>query len=747
MKQKLLSTFLVAAGLLAGTTGALFPTTTYAQTKKILASQDYESATEADWTSQNGVISFKTGDATYGNYVQISPSGNGNRSAYKSVEYSATPSGYTSEDMNTDGYVIEFDAQLQSGNVASRSVSQFVVPTTGPDLTTNNSSYSGSDYIFSLSQPIRDAGSFSTTWYVNDLTNTTETTVTLDRSKWYHYKLVVTKTGIDYAIIDGTTTLAEGTLSKESETLPQIKGFWTLLGRGYGSLKFDNMSIYEYSSSAVANAPTITLSAVNGAERSYIISFAEGETLYYQLPGETEYTKVLEGKSTTVKTSTSGTLSAYTENGSAKSTTVTVEVDATEITLNAPTYALTSLSDGYSKEYTVSVNNSNLLLAPTATLSYVFTPKDGSAESSVALANGGTISATQAGTYVITAEAEGYTSSTLTIENNVSYVLVDEYNFSAMTAEDFSDTDLWEEGTDTDGRWGWSESSPATKFTLNDPATNAATAIDGLVLFTAQAPVVYVGYGLMAPYAIGNYGNIKFADPIEGQLAVYTYLNDYGKTTKVSVAKAEDGYALYRYSDMLKDIKVYSPSDKVSTLSITSAGYATFAPVTNVTIPSDVTAYTVTVNDDNATITLNEISSDAVIPAGTGVLVAGAEGEYTFKGTTADATTLAKNDLKVAGASTVADGSQYGLGQEDGKVGFYKIKSGDTMAEGKAYLEVSTTDAAKMSFFALSGEITGISTVEAAKADNGAFYTLQGVKVVKPTKGLYINNGKKVIVK
>ncbi len=185
-----------------------------------------------------------------------------------------------------------------------------------------------------------------------------------------------------------------------------------------------------------------------------------------------------------------------------------------------------------------------------------------------------------------------------------------------------------------------------------------------------------------------------------------------------------------------------------ATLSITSAGYATFAPAGNVTIPSGVTAYTVTVNDDNATITLNEISSDAVIPAGTGVLVAGAEGEYTFKGTTADATTLPDNDLKVAGASTVADGSQYGLGNNvDGKVGFYKIKSGDTMAEGKAYLEVSTTDAAKMSFFALSGEITGISTVEAAKADNGAFYTLQGVKVVKPTKGLYINNGKKVIVK
>ncbi len=583
---------------------------------------------------------------------------------------------------------------------------------------------------------------------------TTDETFTFTEKTWYHFKVDVdattrvvsyaaTKYGDTDAAFSGTYTMLEG----ESTN---CKGFYERNNRynySPGAICIDNVSIYTMVSGEVAQNPTITLSGVNGKERSYTISFAEGETLYYQLPGEADYIKVSDGTSTTVKTSTSGTLSAYTEKGTAKSSTVTVEVDATEITLNAPTYALSNLSTGFSKEYTVSVNNSNLLLAPTATLSYVFTPKDGSAESSVALANGGTISATQAGTYVITAEAEGYTSSTLTIENNVSYVLVDEYNFSAMTAEDFSDTDLWEEGTDTDGRWGWSKSSPATKFTLNDPATNAATAIDGLILFSNKVPTIYIGYGLMAPYANGNYGNIKFADPIEGQLAVYTYLNNYGKTTKVSVAKAENGYALYRYSDMLKDIKVYSPSDKVSTLSITSAGYATFAPVTNVTIPSGVTAYAVKVNDDNATITLNEISSDAVIPAGTGVLVAGAEGEYTFKGTTADATTLADNDLKVAGASTVADGKQYGLGLVDGKVGFFKIRSGDTMAEGKAYLEVNDAAASKMSFFALDGELTGISAVGADEAVNGAFYTLQGVKTVKPAKGLYIYKGKKVIVK
>ncbi len=218
------------------------------------------------------------------------------------------------------------------------------------------------------------------------------------------------------------------------------------------------------------------------------------------------------------------------------------------------------------------------------------------------------------------------------------------------------------------------------------------------------------------------------------------------EATSIVVNGANSGTAKTNQSEDF-DYVVIKKVATDAALSITSAGYATFAAAGNVTIPSDVTAYTVTVNDDNSTITLNEISSDAVIPAGTGVLVAGAEGEYTFAGTTADATELTNNDLKVAGESTVADGKQYGLAQVDGKVGFFKIKSGDTLKAGKAYLEVSEESAAKMSFFALDGETTGINAVETSKTADNAFYTLQGVRVAKPSKGLYIMGGKKVIVK
>ena len=44
-------------------------------------------------------------------------------------------------------------------------------------------------------------------------------------------------------------------------------------------------------------------------------------------------------------------------------------------------------------------------------------------------------------------------------------------------------------------------------------------------------------------------------------------------------------------------------------------------------------------------------------------------------------------------------------------------------------------------------DVTGISNVNVEAEEDGDYYTLQGVKVAQPQKGVYIKNGKKVIVK
>lgn len=90
------------------------------------------------------------------------------------------------------------------------------------------------------------------------------------------------------------------------------------------------------------------------------------------------------------------------------------------------------------------------------------------------------------------------------------------------------------------------------------------------------------------------------------------------------------------------------------------------------------------------------------------------------------------------------------------KIGFYYIESKSfKSSENKAYLSIpralaeakgSTAKFIALDFSDGEGETTGISNVKATNVDD-AYYTLSGVKVAQPRKGLYIKNGKKVIVK
>ena len=98
---------------------------------------------------------------------------------------------------------------------------------------------------------------------------------------------------------------------------------------------------------------------------------------------------------------------------------------------------------------------------------------------------------------------------------------------------------------------------------------------------------------------------------------------------------------------------------------------------------------------------------------------------------------------------TGAAGNIYVLNKGTNGVGFYKLKATEpygTIGANKAYLTYSGSQAP--TFFAFGNETTGIEmpTVEDVNAD-AVVYDLQGRRVVNPTKGLYIVNGKKVVIK
>lgn len=186
--------------------------------------------------------------------------------------------------------------------------------------------------------------------------------------------------------------------------------------------------------------------------------------------------------------------------------------------------------------------------------------------------------------------------------------------------------------------------------------------------------------------------------------------------------------------------------DATETVSVTEAGYATYATKYNVEVPNDenVKVMTVKVNDDKTSITLNNVAAGTLIPANTGILVKATAGKYDFSVTSKECATL-DNDLKAATTDVTSDGTKFfALTKIGDKVGFALVENGVVIPAGKAYLEVTKGTAAK--FFSLDGEATGINSVKTAKAD-GAYYTLEGVKTTKPVKGLYIHNGKKIVVK
>ena len=109
---------------------------------------------------------------------------------------------------------------------------------------------------------------------------------------------------------------------------------------------------------------------------------------------------------------------------------------------------------------------------------------------------------------------------------------------------------------------------------------------------------------------------------------------------------------------------------------------------------------------------------------------------------------LMENNTFIVDGEAVDQGD-YGNGSDlTTDPGFKKPAEGDfTLSAYSAQCNEKTGDPR---WFAEGGHynpVTGIETVETEKAEDGAWYTIQGVRVDKPAKGLYIHNGRKVVVK
>lgn len=472
--------------------------------------------------------------------------------------------------------------------------------------------------------------------------------------------------------------------------------------------------------------PELSIVGANGGDRTVSIKTnktnADNATTTYYTTNEEDPTtssKVYNGNITISSSDAIDgkvvvkAMTVKTDDSNIKSEISTLEVNGvgTYLTLNAPEVSISFKQNGdnYIPVYNFSSDQSSITGTPDVTYSYEINSSKGTATS---------YEATEKGTLKVFVSADGYTSAEKTvIINNILFNKSYNYDFSTLTSH--SETTV---GSQTKynsiGCQAYSlESDAFENITLNGMsqlwAITAGKTL-GLMSRVGKGSVTYTGSFPEGSYFVGD--------------------NNVSTTNVLS-------YSQYGF---VKELSVYIP---LVTVSVSEAGFATYATTNNIEVPesNDVKVMTVKVNDDNSTITLNEVKAGTVIPANTGILVKAPAGNCDFVVTSDKGTELTSNNLVAATSDVTSDGTKFfALTKIGEKVGFALVEKDVVIPAGKAYLEVSKGTAAK--FFSLDGEATGINSVKTAKAD-GAYYTLEGVKTTKPVKGLYIHNGKKIVVK
>ena len=188
---------------------------------------------------------------------------------------------------------------------------------------------------------------------------------------------------------------------------------------------------------------------------------------------------------------------------------------------------------------------------------------------------------------------------------------------------------------------------------------------------------------------------------------------------------------------------------KISAGTIGATGYSTF---TSTLYPLDLSAitgaqafYAKTVDTANSKVLFE--STDASVPAGEGLLLKGTAGDAITIKIADEGTAISGNKLVgcTVGTTLNSNSNYYVLVSNNGTAEFQCLdQQGATIPAGKAYLNAAAAGARLSIVF---NDATGISAVENVKGQADSYYNLNGQRTVAPLKGLYIVNGKKVIIK
>lgn len=212
--------------------------------------------------------------------------------------------------------------------------------------------------------------------------------------------------------------------------------------------------------------------------------------------------------------------------------------------------------------------------------------------------------------------------------------------------------------------------------------------------------------------------------------------------------------ATYEAADYWNEFKEIFEMPNPNSITVGSSGYATFSSQNALDFSevSDIKAYIASDFDPSTyTLTLTRITE---APAEEGLYIVGTPGTYLINETTTDE--VYSNLLKgVTYPTTIGptegDYTNFILANGKHGVAFYTISEAGELAAGKAYLQLPTASVSEVKAISVifdDDDEDGISSSISAPSLNGEeIYNLQGQRVDKAQKGIFIVNGKKTFIK
>ena len=306
---------------------------------------------------------------------------------------------------------------------------------------------------------------------------------------------------------------------------------------------------------------------------------------------------------------------------------------------------------------------------------------------------------------------------------------------------------------------------------IGDPGDYDIPTIEGVsdVYYTNMFKGTLTGTTIYT--TVGDYTNYYLSSGASG-VGFYKVTNENGVSIKANRC----------YLPILTDIPAGGSEGDAEVIKVSAAKQVPYYTSKNVDFSTldaqGVKAYTATgYNYGTGVIWLTRVKK---VPAQTGILVmADKEGEYSVPTTSVQSVyenmfTGSEEPQTIYTTETVGDITyiNYYLSNGASGIGFYKVtnEAGVKMGANRSYLQIPKRDSAagvrgmngNASFSKMvisdndddviaiplfAGDATGISDIQQRVGEENVWYNLQGQRVEKPGKGVYIINGRKVVIK